>query len=415
MRILHINTTDIIGGAGIAAYRLHTALRNEGIESFMLVQYKKSEDEFVLKNCSFPYINKIRSEIDYLPLKFVLNDKNSIFSVAWLKNNIYKKIKELKPDIIHFHWINNGFVNIESLKKMNIPIIWSLHDMWPFTGGCHYDNECGKYKTECTNCPMLKKNSKLSERVFRRKKQTYSKIKNLHVNGLSKWLANCASVSSLFSENTIHNIPNCIDVNQFSPISKEDAKKQLSFPENKKVILFGAVAATKDKRKGYDLLEKALLKINVKSDKILTVFGSDKKQRIKKNNFEFFYLGHISDPKQMQIIYSAADVIVIPSRQENLSNIVMEALSCGTPVVAFDIGGMPDFIVHKKNGYLAKNFDTTDLLNGIEWAINNDNYKQISENARKTVKSKFESSIVAKQYIETYKNIIAESPKKVSN
>ena len=406
MKILHINTTDIIGGAGIAAYRLHTALRNEGIESFMLVQVKKSDDEFVIKNSNFPYINKLRSVIDSFRLKFTLKNRNSIFSISNLPNNINKKIQQIKPDIIHLHWINNGFVKIESLKKFNLPIIWSLHDMWAFTGGCHYDNECKKYKSDCTNCPLLKRNSKLSSKIFLKKQQTYKQIKNLQINGLSKWLANCASESSLFANNLVHNIPNCIDINEFSPIPKNEAKKQLSLPENKKVILFGAIGGTIDLRKGYDLLEKALLKMKVKSDKVLTVFGSHKKQNTKTNDLEFFYLGHISDRKLIRVVYSAADVIVIPSRQENLSNIVVEALACGTPVVAFDIGGMPDMITHKKNGYLAKPFDTDDLLSGIEWILYKSDYKKIAKKAHQTIKEKFENSIVANRYIEVYKEIL---------
>ncbi len=409
MKILHINTTDITGGAGIAAFRLHTALRNKGIESFMLVQYKKSNNEFVIKNSTIPYINKMRSELDNFPLRFALKDKNAFFSVAWLRNNINKKIKEINPDIIHLHWINNGFVQIEELKKINIPIIWSLHDMWPFTGGCHYDNECEKYQSDCKNCPMLSKNSKLSNRIFQKKEKTYKQIKSLHINGLSKWLANCAAESSLFSENRIHNIPNCIDIEKFSPMLKDEAKQQLAFSKDKKVILFGGIAATKDMRKGYDLLKMALLKMESKSDKALTVFGSSQKQEQEQIDMEVRYLGHISDQNQIRVIYSAADVIVIPSRQENLSNVVIEALACGTPVVAFDIGGMTDMIVHKKNGYLAKAFDIFDLLNGIEWALYNDNIIQVSENARNTVISKFENSNVAKQYIEIYKKIISEN------
>lgn len=405
MKILHINTTDIVGGAGIAAYRLHSALRQERIESFMLVQHKKSDDKYIIKNNSFRYTNKLRTEIDYLPFRFASNKKTKIFSVAWLKSNITKIIHEIKPDIIHLHWINNGFVKIEELKKFNIPIIWSLHDMWAFTGGCHYDAECGNYKTDCSECPILRKNSKLSSKIFSRKEKIYKQIKNIHINGLSKWLANCASESSLLSEKTVHNIPNCIDINEFYPISKIEAKKQLSLPKNKKTILFGAIGGTKDERKGYDLLESALKKMETKSDKSLVVFGSHNKQKTTKYGFELHFLGHISDKKQMQLVYSAADIIVVPSRQENLSNVVLEALSCGTPAVTFDIGGMSDMIEHKKNGYLAKAFDTNDLLKGINWVLKNQNYEEITKNAHQIIKNKFTYSIVAKQYIEVYKNI----------
>lgn len=408
MKVLHLNTTDIIGGAGIAAFRLHTALRKNGVESYMLVQDKKSKDPFVYKSSSIPYFNEIRAELDYFPLRFVLKGK-SVFSSSWLHDCNNKIIRKIKPDIIHLHWIAGGFIKIENLKKPSSPIIWSLHDMWPFTGGCHYDNECNKYKSNCIDCPMLKTNSKLSRKIFNRKETSYKQIKNLHINGLSKWLSNCAKDSKLFSENKISNIPNCIDINEFYPIDKLAAKKNLGIDINKKNILFGAVAATKDKRKGFDLLKEALFKMKTKENKTFSVFGSKQANHTDRNGFKFNYLGHISNIELLRTVYSAADVIVIPSRQENLSNVVMEALACGTPVVAFDIGGMPDMISHKENGYLAKGFNTDDLLNGIEWLLNNSNLKQISENAHQSIKNKFLDSKIATQYIDVYSKMISEN------
>ncbi len=408
MKVLHINTTDITGGAGIAAFRLHNALRKEGIESFILVQSKKSDNKFVFKNSRIPYINKLRSEADNLFSRFALKNKQSLFSVSRLPDNVNRKIKKINPDIIHLHWITGGFIKIENLKKFNIPILWSLHDMWPFTGGCHYDNECKKYESECIDCPFLKKGSNISRKVFQRKEKTYRQIENLNINGLSKWLANCAESSSLFSNNKIYNIPNCNESSEFFPIPKKEAKEQLSVPVNKKLILFGAVAATIDKRKGFDLLKEALTNMQIKSDKILSVFGSGQKQETEVDGLKYHYLGHISNKKLLRAVYSAADVIVVPSRQENLSNVVVEALACGTPVVAFNIGGMSDMINHKENGYLAEEFNTNDLRNGIEWILYNDDLKKLSENAHQTVKTKFESSIVANQYIKVYKEILSE-------
>ncbi len=408
MRILHINTTDITGGAGIAAFRLHNALRAAGVESFMLVQSKKSDNKFVIKSTSIPYINKLRFEIDNFPLRSELKNKQSIFSLARIPEQLNKKIKEINPDLIHLHWITGGFVKIESIEKFNIPIIWSLHDMWPFTGGCHYDNECKKYESNCVDCPLLNKNSKLSVKVFNRKEKTYKKTADLYINGLSKWIANCAQKSSLFTDRKIINIPNCININEFSPLSKKEAKKQLSFPENKKIILFGAVAATIDSRKGFDLLQEALKGMKLKSDKILTVFGSSQKHEEEINELNYHYLGRISGNSLLKTVYSAADVVVIPSRQENLSNVVLEALACGTPVVAFNIGGMSDMIHHKKNGYLANPFSTSDLLKGIEWVLYHNNFDEISKHAHLTVKNQFESLIVAKQYIDAYKKILSE-------
>jgi len=409
MKVLHLSTTDITGGAGIAAFRLHLALREQGVESFMLVQHKKSDNPFVFKAGNLPFINKLRSEVDYFPLRFALLDKTNIFSLSYLPDNILKKIEQINPDIIHLHWISGGFIRIETLADFNKPVIWSLHDMWAFTGGCHYNKKCNNYMSNCSNCPMLKAGSRLSEMVFERKQKTYSAIKNLYINGLSGWIADSAQKSKLFFDNKVYNLPNCIDKEQFFPADKNQSKQNLGISINKKNILFGAVASTTDSRKGFDLLLEAISKMKNKSDKIISIFGNEKRQEIDIKGFKINYLGNIFGNKKLREIYSAADVMIVPSRQENLSNVVLEALACGTPVVAFNIGGMPDMIVHKETGYLAQAFDTDDLLKGIEWILYNNDYSLISANALDKISNTFENSIVAKQYIELYdslKNIV---------
>ncbi len=409
MKVLHLSTTDITGGAGIAAFRLHLALRKQGVESFMLVQHKKSDNPFVFKAGNLPFINKLRSEVDYFPLRFALLDKTNIFSLSYLPDNILKKIEQINPDIIHLHWISGGFIRIETLADFNKPVIWALHDMWAFTGGCHYNKECNNYMSNCSNCPMLKAGSRLSEMVFERKQKTYSAIKNLYINGLSGWIADSAQKSKLFFDNKVYNLPNCIDKEQFFPADKNQSKQNLGISINKKNILFGAVASTTDSRKGFDLLLEAISKMKNKSDKIISIFGNEKRQEIDIKGFKINYLGNIFGNKKLREIYSAADVMIVPSRQENLSNVVLEALACGTPVVAFNIGGMPDMIVHKETGYLAQAFDTDDLLKGIEWILYNNDYSLISANALDKISNTFENSIVAKQYIELYdslKNIV---------
>ncbi len=406
MRILHINTTDITGGAGIAAYRLHKALRSQGVESFMLVQSKRSNDASIIKSSNIPFINKIREEADKLFVKFALKNKNNLFSVSLLSDNTIKRIKKINPDIIHLHWIAGGFVKIETLAKLNKPVIWSLHDMWPFTGACHYTDNCLQYTHSCNLCPFLKPKSKLAEKTFNRKLKTYQKIKYLYVNGLSKWIMEQAKKSSLFENRAFYNLTNCINTTDFYPINKNKAKKNLNIPENKKVILFGAVAATVDKRKGFDLFQKALSLTENKSDKIVAVFGSPDKKNIEIDGFEYRYLGKINSTEQLRTIYSSADVTVVPSRQENLSNVVLEAMACGTPVVAFNTGGMPDMIKHLQNGYLAKCFSSKDLEKGISKIIYSNDYKTISETAYLTVKSKFDCSVVALGYIDLYEQIL---------
>ncbi len=404
MRVLHISTTDITGGAGIAAKRLHDALRMQGVESFMLVQSKKSKDKFVLKNYHIPFINKIRSELDYLPLrKRIINKHN--FSPAWFPGSIHRKIKKINPDIIHLHWINGGFIKIEPLSKIKVPILWSLHDMWPFTGGCHYDNGCNKFTDECKNCPELK-NSDAAFKILKKKQSSFEFIKKLHINGLSKWIGDSAQSSRLFKDREVHNLPNCIDIEVFYPINKKEAKKALGITLHSKMVLFGGIAATQDERKGFDLLQEALFKQSDNQNLTLAVFGNAGKKESFLKNIRIKYLGHINNIEQLRLIYSAADAVVVPSRQENLSNVVLESLACGTPVVAFNIGGMPDMINHQFNGYLAQPFNELDLAKGINWTITNQITKKLNEKARNTIKGKYDYINVAKKYIELYQSVI---------
>jgi len=409
MRILIINTSDIEGGAARAAYRLHKSLLAQNIDSQMLVQNKSSDDFTVMteENKIIKSFNKLRPFIDSLPVR--LYQTKTLFSSSWFGfNNMINKINEMNPDIVHLHWISNGMIRIEDIAKIKAPIVWSLHDMWAFTGGCHYSDECDFYLTKCTNCPVLKsdKTNDLSKKVFIKKEKTYSKIKNMTIVGLSKWLNTCAINSTLLKDHKHINLPNPINTLSFKVFHKEKSQELWNLPKNKKLVLFGAMGATSDSRKGFSQLSKAMKKLDNNSDIEFVIFGSSRPQNTPHLEFKTHYLGSLADDVSLVTLYSAVDVMVVPSLQENLSNAIMESLSCGTPVVAFNIGGNSDMIEHKKNGYLAQAFSTIDLKDGIEWVLNNENYDELCVNAREKVLSEFDSVVVAKKYIKLYEEIL---------
>jgi len=300
-------------------------------------------------------------------------------------------------------------LRIEDLAKIKKPIVWSLHDMWAFTGGCHYDEFCGAYKNRCGNCKLLnfKKPYDLSRWIWNRKNRVLSNINNLTIIGLSKWLANCAKESALFKDKSIINLPNPLDTTLFKPIDKKTAREILNLPQNKKLILFGAINPLGYPRKGFKELKEALNKLKGENVE-LVVFGSSKPKSPPNFKYKTHYLGHLYDDSSLCILYNAVDVIVVPSLQENLSNTIMECLSCGTPAVAFDIGGNSDMIEHKNNGYLAKPSDTSDLAYGIEWVINHKNYDKLCEDVRKKEKKNLDQTVVVEQYIKLYKKILNE-------
>ncbi|NOR69325.1 MAG: glycosyltransferase [Methylomarinum sp.] len=409
MKILMINTSDINGGAARAAYRLHCALLEAGIDSNMLVQDKISDDYSVIASEATIQkgLAKVRPHLDSLPVQFYKNRTKTLFSTAWLPSfGLVDRINALKPDVVHLHWVNGGMLRIEELVKINVPIVWSLHDMWAFTGGCHYDEHCEGYKQHCGNCKVLVSNKEndLSRRIHSRKSKVFDGIEKLTIIGLSRWMADCAESSQLFGNKKIVNLPNAIDTDIFSPFDKSQSRKLLNLPIDKKLILFGAMGAISDPRKGF-LELSASLSLLKRDDVELVVFGSSQPKNSQGFSHKAHYLGHLHDDVTLRVLYNAADVMVVPSLQENLSNAIMESLACGTPVVGFDVGGNNDMVEHKKNGYLAKVGNEQDLANGVEWVLNADNYVGLCANARDKVVSTFDSRLVAKQYVELYKQV----------
>ena len=410
---LIINTFDRRGGAARATYRLHRALQKVGIDSKMLVQYKESDDYSVIAPVSrfSKTLGKIRSRLDLLPLKKYKNFEKSPWSVSWLPNSISKKIKLINPDIVHLNWIGEGYIPISEIAKINYPIVWTLHDMWAFTGGCHYSYECTKYQKKCGNCPQLgsKRNYDLSRWILNRKYKNWRKL-NLTIVTPSKWLAKCAKGSFLFRDLRVEVIPYIIDIDIFKPIGKLTAREILNLPKDKKIIVFGGISAASDRRKGFQYLQPALKRLTddgQKEDTELVIFGLSTPLNSPNLSLKTSYLGVVNDDITLALIYSAADVFVAPSIQDNFPNTVLESLACGTPVAAFNIGGNPDMVEHRKNGYLAKPFDIVDLADGISWIINDENrLNELSQKARRKVLNEFILDKVVIKYVKLFEELI---------
>ena len=411
MKILTLSTVDEQGGAARAAYRLHRALLTNHIDSQMLVQSKISDDFTVLgPQTKFQkFLGVLRPSLDALPVGYYKKRSAGLFSPSWLPfSGIVEKINSLQPDIVHLHWIAGGMLRIEDIAKIKAPIVWTMHDMWPFTGGCHYDEDCAGYKSNCVGCKVLNTVSSrsLSHKVYNRKKKTFDKKRNITVVGLSRWLMSAAQSSSLFFQFDHVNIPNPIDSITFSPIDKQIARQLLNIPLDKKLVLFGAMAATRDPRKGFNQLSQAL-KLLATKDCELLVFGANQPQNQPDFKQKTHYLGQLHDDLSLRVIYSAADVMVVPSLQENLSNAILESLACGLPVVGFNVGGNQDLIDHKNNGYLAEPFDIDDLAKGVDWVLSTSNYPYLCYNARQKILKEFDSNVVVNQYIKLYQKILA--------
>lgn len=412
MKILMVNSSDLSGGAARAAYRIHKGLCDIGINSKMLVQHKTSDDKNVIGpgNKLKKGLALLRPTLDSAVKHFGSGSK-TIFSPAWLPfSHIPTQINSISPDIVHLHWICDGMMRIEHLKRIKKPIIWTLHDMWAFTGGCHYNEGCERYVEVCSNCPQLNRGGKndLSRSVLRRKKRAWN-ILDISVVTPSNWLAESAKKSSIFKNCRVKVIPNGLNLNLFQQIAKKTARKIWNLPNSKKLILFGAISAASDHRKGYDLLYKGLKQLTTKwSGKAeLVVFGSSEPKNPHDFGFPVHYLGHLHDNVSLSLLYASADVMVVPSRQEAFGQTVSESFACGTPVVAFSVTGLIDIIDHRTNGYLAKPFDASDLSAGIDWILSDENrHKNLCIKAREKAAACFDIEVIAKKYADLYESIV---------
>jgi glycosyltransferase involved in cell wall biosynthesis len=418
MRVLHVSSSDISGGASRAAFRLFQGLKAAGLDVHMLVGDRKSQDQHVTEPASGPRkaIARALGRIDHIPLYLYPNRQGNLW-LKWISGRAASVIAEMNPDIVHLHWFNSGFLRIESLTAFGVPIVWTLHEMWPFTGGCIYSGDCNRFQASCGRCPILRSDRErdLSRWVWRRKRRTYERLDLTFVSP-SRWLSLCASESSLLKDRRIEVIPNSIDLNQYKPMGRQAARHHFRLPLDKDLILFGAENATEDKRKGFQFLHGALNKLAARpfGDNIeLVVFGAAGATNSRDLGFKVNYIGRLEDDASLALLYSAPDVFVAPSIQDNLPNTVMESLACGTPCVAFRIGGMPDMIDHGANGYLARPFDIDDLAQGMLFVLREGLSDSMGDNARKGAERNFGLEVQAERSFSLYEEILSSKERSV--
>ena len=411
MKVLHINYSEKYGGAAKAANRLHLELLNQGINSKMLVLKKESTDPTVIE------VSSLYSSTDRLRLLFrkILNRMNRKFlNPVYNYNNktlLFNALRKLDFDILHLHWVTDGYVNLNEFKNSNWNIVWTMHDCAAFTGICHVIGSCYNFETNCGKCPLINSTVKkdMSNQEYLRKIKLYKKT-GIHFVSPSKWLALTASKSPLLKDKLVTIIPHGLDIEKYSPINKTTAKRALEIKDDSKIILCGAVTLD-DKNKGMHLFSKAILFFKENyftGEKIEIMFFGDSVKGWGNSILKTTYLGYISDELLLRICYSAADVVVVPSRQESFGLIALEAMACGTPVVAFGATGLLDIIDNKVNGYLATPYESVDLATGIKWCLDNNKNFSLSESARAKAISDFNIKLITHKYLEFYNKILTD-------
>ncbi len=420
MKVLIINKSATSGGAAVAAKRLFNALKESNSEVKMLIEDYTNNNEKGITSISHNKFAKRKSLNRFINerLYFLPYEKNSNvrykFSPATSGIDISKHPLVEEADIIHLHWINHGFLslkNLDQLFKLNKPIVWTMHDMWPFTGGCHYADTCNHYIENCGNCPFLRwsNNNDLSSRIHEKKMKIWHNA-NIHTVSCSKWLGSLAQESSLLRRKKISSIPNPIDTSIFTPKNQAECRKELGLPLNKKLILFGA-ADISDPRKGARYLMEALHILDISYENLvaeveLIIFGKTKNTDLSKYPYKVHAMNYINGIEQMVKLYNCADVFILPSLQDNLPNTVMEAQSCGLPVVSFSVGGVPEMIENHKNGYLTTMKDSDGLAKCIYKALYHSDIKTLKDNARNYVIENYSNHIVAEKYNQLYSSLL---------
>ena len=419
MKTLFISTSDIIGGAARASYWLAKGLRSLGQDVSMCVQQKSGDSPWVWrvkKNNIGKFTDMVRPQLDTLPLSYYPNRKKTQWSLNLIPNlKLISAISELKPDIVNLQWVGGGFMPISQLRSLTVPIVWSLYDMWSFTGGCHYDDSCGKFIDACGSCPQLDSQSADVSSYIHSKKVKYWQDIPMTIVSPSKWLAGEAKRSSLFRNLRIEVIPHGTDLSLFKPIDKDYAREILGLQKSRRYLLFGAMGGASDKRKGYQYLEQALKRLATMpgfEDLSLLIFGVSEPDNPPKLGIPIHYVGRLHDDVSLAILYSAADVTLTPSMQESFGMTASESMACGTPVVAFAATGPLDVIDHQVNGYLATPYEAEDFANGISWVLDRSRSKSLAFESRKKCEDKFELSNVARQYASLYEGLLEEQNRK---
>ena len=410
MKILHVMAGGLGGGAARGAYWLHTALREEGIDSRVLCNARDIKGYDFVDAIANSGLGRVKVAVSWrigrAPIRLYRRRAKVEFNTGFDGIDITRHPSYADADLVHLHWVN-GLVGVRTLSKIKKPVLWTLRDMWPITGGCHYSLDCTRFKKACGQCPQLgsARDRDLSRWVVRRKERTLPS--HMRVVGISHWLSECARQSTLFRKFPVATISNGVDTQGFTPLEKSHARQALGIGEDRKVLLVGAqnVASA---YKGFDLFLEALGKLGRKDVQVL-LFGKRTASFPKSLDIPTRNLGFLTDVDSLRAAYSAADVFVAPSRMEAFGKTLVEAMLCGTPVVGFDATGPKDIIEHRSTGYLAEPFNAQDLANGIRWVLDQrpEAYAKMSFRARQQAEQCFDSRVIARQYVDLYRDILS--------
>ena len=411
MRVLIVNTSERTGGAAVAANRLMMALNNNGVKAKMLVRDKETDSLTVIGLPKSPMLHwhfLWERLVVFVRSRF---SRKHLFEIdlANIGSDITRLPEFQEADVIHLHWINQGMLSLGSIQgilRSGKPVVWTMHDIWPATAICHLTLGCRSFTSACKSCKLLPKGSRLAQCVWR-KKQRLLEDGNIYFVACSRWLEQEAKSSALLKGHKITSIPNPIDTHIYNNrCQKLEARQRLGLSADKKLILFVSQRVT-NPNKGMDYLSEACRQLEDVPHLGVVILGGHAEEVLGQIPFEAYPLGYVNDEHRIVDIYNAVDVFVLPSLSENLPNTIMEAMSCGVPCVGFRVGGIPEEIDHKQNGYVAEYRNAEDLARGIRWILTEADYGSLSQHAVQKVAQNYSQQSVALKYLDVYQQAMA--------
>lgn len=421
MRITHLNTYESSGGAARAAGRLHEGLRLLGHDSRLLVAQADSQKDGVVLFAPPAHpaarLGRIVRRYRMAPAARRIAARPAGSNFFSDDRSLYRAdvLRQLPPsDVLHLHWVS-GFVDYREFFAAvpgGVPLVWTLHDMNPFTGGCHTDAECGKFKAQCGACPQIHSTdpNDLSAQIWKRKQDAYRSIRPevMQIVTPSRWMAAEVKQSALLGHFPVSVIPYGLDTRRFRPRSRTCARELFGIPADARVVLFVAAWAT-EKQKGLNFLLEALAGMETVPSVHLLVVGRG--APAESLGPRAVVLDCVRDDLLLSQVYSAADVFVAPSLQDNFPNTALEAMACGTPVIAFSVGGLPDIVREGQTGALVPRGDTRALRQAISGLLQNPERRAVySEASRRTALQEYALEVQAGRYVELYARLTAPSP-----
>ena len=413
-KVLHLSTFDARGGAGRAAYALHRAMVDSGVDSTMRVAMKSVEDATVIADPDLRF--RINNELEHRIWRLERPAVDTWRSPAYLGSMSARKINRHQADVVNIHWATDGFLSIRQIGLITKPVVWSLYDMWPFSGTEHYGSDAtgapdapnARWRSGYTkaNRPAGSSGIDLDRLAWARKRKWWAAPR--HVVGASTWLTHSACDSALMHNWPTHQIPHVIDCESFTPMPMSDARRELGLPQEVPLILFLSSGGIADKRKGWDLLDRALITVRAQvPDVEVVIVGPKSPDYVSQSGVPLHWSGGISGNTALRLHYNAANVTAVPSREDNMPLTAMEAQSCGRPVAAFNIGGLPDIVDHNVTGSLTAAEDIEGLAVGLVAALHDSMSGDTwGKAARYRALAKWSREPVVSQYLSVYEEAL---------